>query len=209
MNLRLLITATTTVAMLAACSSTEKAESTTKAPEKVQTSAAAAPLTAEDSVLVTATATVKAIDHAKRELTLRNELGNETTFTVDKRVQRLNEINVGDRVTADYYISIAGELRPPTQDEKDHPLVLLEGGARAPKGTDPAGGVLRAFRVVTTVKGLDLTAQTVTLEGPMGNQLTIRARHPENLKKLKLDDTIVVTYTEALAISVDKIAPHK
>ena len=71
------------------------------------------PLSAEESVLVTVTATVQAIDLAKREVTLKGSLGNVVTFTVDQRVKRLNEVKVGDEVTADYYISLAGELRPP------------------------------------------------------------------------------------------------
>jgi hypothetical protein len=163
-----------------------------------------APLSAERSLLVTVTANVEAVDQAKREVTLKGPLGNVVTFVVDKRVKRLHEVKVGDEVTADYYVSLAGELRPPTEEEKNNPLTILEGGARAPKGTSPAGGVLRAFKVVATVVGLDLPTQSVTLQGPLGNTGTIRAEHVEKLKQLRLGDTVVVTYTEALAISLQK-----
>ena len=164
----------------------------------------AAPLSAERSLLVTVTAKVEAVDQAKREVTLKGPLGNVITFVVDQRVKRLQEVKVGDEVTADYYVSLAGELRPPTEEEKNNPLTILEGGARAPKGTSPAGGVLRAFKVVATVVGLDLPTQSVTLQGPLGNTGTIRAEHVEKLKQLRLGDTVVVTYTEALAISLQK-----
>jgi len=167
------------------------------------------PLTAEDSILVSVTAKVDAIDHAAREITLRDELGHVVTFTVDKRVKRLDEVQEGDEVTAAYYISLAGELRPPTEEEKQNPLEIKSGAARAPKGTEPAAGALRTIRVVTTVAGLDLATQTVTLTGPMGNYVTVRAKNVDNLKKLHLDDTIVVTYTEALAIAVDKAPASK
>jgi hypothetical protein len=123
---------------------------------------------------------------------------------VDKRVKRLNEVKVGDEVTADYYVSLAGELRPPTEEEKAHPLAIIEGGARAPKGAEPAAGALRAFKVVATVVGLGLPTRSVTLEGPLGNSGTIRAEHVDKLKQLRLGDTVVVTYTEALAISLEK-----
>ena len=166
------------------------------------------PLSAERTVLVTVTATVKAIDQAKREVTLKGPLGNVVTFVVDKRVKRLNEVSVGDEVTADYYISLAGELRAPTEEEKTHPLTILEEGVRAPKGTEPAGGVLRGFKVVATVIGLDLATQSVTLEGPRGNSGTIRAEDVDKLKQLRLGDTVIVTYTEALAISLQK-AQHE
>jgi len=167
------------------------------------------PLTSEDSVLVYTTAKVEAIDHATREITLKNDLGSVVTFTVDKRVKRLDEIQEGDEVTAAYYISVAGELRPPTEEEKQSPIAIRAGSARAPKGTQPAAGELRTLRVVTTVAGLDLPTQTVTLTGPMGNYATVRAKSLDNLKKLHLGDTIMVTYTEALAIAVDKVPASK
>jgi len=165
------------------------------------------PLSAERAILVTVTAKVQAIDQAKREVTLKGPLGNVVTFVVDERVKRLNEVSVGDEVTADYYVSLAGELRAPTEDEKKNPLTILEGGARAPKDTAPAGGALRAFKVVATVVGLDLPTQSVTLQGPLGNYATIRAESVSNLKQLRLGDTIIVTYTEALAISLQKAPP--
>src|SRR5580765_4827465 len=54
-----------------------------------------------DSVLVSITAAVEAIDIVKREATLKGPLGNRVTFTVDQRVKRLDEVKVGDFVTAD------------------------------------------------------------------------------------------------------------
>ena len=162
------------------------------------------PLSAERTILVTVTAKVQAIDQGKRQVTLKGPLGNVVTFIVDERVKRLGEVKVGDEVTADYYVSLAGELRAPTAEEKETPLTIIAGGARAPKDTSPAGGVLRAFKVVARVVGLDLPTQSVTLEGPLGNSGTIRAENVEKLKQLRLGDTVVVTYTEALAISLQK-----
>ena len=90
-----------------------------------QETKSAAPLSAERSLLVTVTAKVEAVDQAKREVTLKGPLGNVVTFVVDERVKRLKEVKVGDEVTADYYVSLAGELRAPTEEEKnnaaDHP----------------------------------------------------------------------------------------
>jgi hypothetical protein len=170
---------------------------------------APAPLTAERAVLVSVTAKVEAIDQAKREVTLKGPLGNVVAFVVDERVKRLNEVKVGDEVTADYYVSLAGELRAPTEAEMKTPLTIIEGGARAPKGTSPAGGVVRAFKVVAKVVGLDLPTQSVTLEGPLGNSGSIRAENVGKLKQLRLGDTVIVTYTEALAISLHKAQPAK
>jgi hypothetical protein len=167
------------------------------------------PVSADASLLTSITATIETLDLAKREVTLKGPLGNSVTFVVDKRVKRLNEMKVGDHVTADYYVSVAAELREPTAEEKEGPLVVLDEKARAPVGTDPAGGGLHQIKAVTTVEGLDLPTQTVTLKGPRGNYATIRAQDPDKLKKLRIGDTIVVTYTEALAVSLEKVPAAK
>jgi Cu/Ag efflux protein CusF len=68
--------------------------------------------------VVTETATVQAIDVAEREVTLKGPLGDVETVTVSEDVKRLDEVKVGDTVTAKYYIGIAAELRAPTAEER-------------------------------------------------------------------------------------------
>lgn len=162
-----------------------------------------------ESVLVTVTATVEAIDPVRREATLKGPLGNTVIFAVDPRVKRLEEVKVGDQVQADYYISVAGELRPPTPEEEKNPFVALGAVGKAPAGTAPAAGGLRAFRVVTTVEGLDRPSRTATLKGPRGNYLTVRVADPERLTQARIGDHVVVTYTEALAVSLVKVPTRK
>jgi hypothetical protein len=156
-------------------------------------------------VLVTVTASIESIDLENREVTLKGPLGNSVTFTVDKRVKRLNEAKVGDLVRADYYISVAAELRAPTAEEEKTPLVILDAGGKAPPGTSPAAAGLRRFKVVTTVEGLDRPTRTVTVKGPRGNYFTARVADPSNLTKMRIGENIVVTCTEALAISLEKV----
>src|SRR5262245_47357442 len=111
------------------------------------------PLSREDTVLVNVTASVEAIDYTNREVTLKGPLGNKVTFSVDQRVKRLNEVKVGDLVSADYYVSVAAELRKPTPEEEKEPLVALGVKGKAPPGTSPAAGGLRQYRRVTNVEG--------------------------------------------------------
>ena len=162
------------------------------------------PLSVSETVLVSVTASVEAIDYTNREVVLKGPLGNEVTFTVDQRVKRLGEVKVGDLVQADYYVSAAAELRKPTAEETANPLVVLGATAKAPPGTSPAAGGLRQFKAVTTVEGLDRPSQTITVKGPRGNYLTARVAEPSRLTQMRIGDTIVVTYTEALAVSVEK-----
>jgi hypothetical protein len=159
----------------------------------------------KDSVLVTVTASVDAIDLASREITLKGPLGNSVTFTVDQRVKRLDEVKVGDFVRADYYVSVAAELRKPTAQEKKTPLVLLDAAGKAPAGSSPAAGAVRRFKVVTTIEGLDRPTQTITVKGPRGNYLTARVADPSRLTQMRIGENIVVTYTEALAVSLEKV----
>jgi hypothetical protein len=44
----------------------------------------------------------------------------------------------------------------------------------------------------------------VTLKGPEGKSVTVKAENPKNLAKVKVGDEVEVTYTEALAISVEE-----
>jgi hypothetical protein len=163
-----------------------------------------APPARMEAELTTVTASVEAINYAEREVTLKGPLGNKVTFTVDKRVKRLDEIKVGDLVQADYYVSIAAELRKPTAEEEKHPLMVLEGEGKAEPGAAPAAGAVRRFKVVTTIEGLDRPSRTITVKGPRGNMLTARVADPSRLTQMHIGDTIVVTYTEALAISLEK-----
>lgn len=170
-----------------------------------QPSPAGARLAREDAVLVTLTASVEAIDHAKREVTLKGPLGNTVTFSVDQRVKRLNEVKVGDLVEADYYLSFAAELRKPTPEEEKTPFVVLDAAGKAPPGTSPAAGGLRRFKVVATIEGLDRPTQTITVKGPQGNYVTARVADPSRLTQMRIGENIIVTCTEALAISLEKV----
>lgn len=161
-------------------------------------------LVAEEAVLVSVTATVEAIDVGQREVSLKGPLGNVVTLTVDERVKGLGEIKVGDAVTAGYYVSLAAELRRPTADEEKNPIVVVEAGARSPAGALPAAGGARWIRAVTTVEGLDRPTRTITVRGPLGRYVTARVPDAAWLTQPRIGETIVVTYTEALAIALEK-----
>ena len=46
--------------------------------------------------------------------------------------------------------------------------------------------------------------QEVTLKGPDGSVETVMVENPESLKGIKVGDQIVITRSEALALSLDK-----
>jgi hypothetical protein len=165
----------------------------------------AAEPTREDAVLVSITATIEALDHDTRIATLKGPLGNLVTFTVDPRIERLKEFAVGDAVTADYFVSVAYELREPTAEERAEPLVILDAAGKASTETAPAAGVVSQIRAVCTIEGLDRPTETVTLKGPRGRYATVLVADAANLPHLRIGQSVVVTYTEALAVSLEKV----
>jgi hypothetical protein len=175
----------------------------TSAVAYAQTAPAPTPKTYGKAQLVSVTAKVEAINQTTREVTLKGPLGNVVTFTVDKRVTRLAEIKVGDEVIADYYVSWAAEFRVPTAAEKANPVSVQTEMAKAPAGTEPAAGALRIIKSVVTVEGLDRPTKSLTVSGKAG-LATIEVEDVAALSKLHLGDTIIVTYTEALAVSLQK-----
>lgn len=167
-------------------------------------SSPAAPLSVERSAHITATAKVKAIDYVTRRVTLEGTDGKSITITAGKDVQRLNEVKPGDTVEADYEVSLLAELRPATADETANPITVVEIAGRTPQGSAPGAGAGWGTRIVTTVQAVDQQSMLVTLKGPMGDTVTVRGQNPDNVRRLKVGDTIVITYTEAMAVSLVK-----
>jgi hypothetical protein len=157
-----------------------------------------------DDVLLDLTAQIEAINAETREVTLKGSLGNVVTLTAGPQVKRFNEFKVGDEIKVEYYASLAAEIRPPTDEEKATPYVVLEDKARAPEASAPGGGALRILKAVGSVEGLDRTTATVTLKGPNGNYATAHVKDAAVLENLHLGDSVIVVYTEALAIRLEK-----
>lgn len=151
------------------------------------------------------TAVVTAVDKEKREVTLKNQDGEISTFEVGPEVKRFDEIAVGDTVRAKYTVGVTSELRAPTEEEKAEPFVAVEGGAVAPEGEAPAAGGARIFRVVATIEALDRTTQTATLKGPSGSYFTVQVQDPTLLTKPRIGDTVVITAAESVVLSLEKV----
>ena len=158
-----------------------------------------------EAVHATLSAEVTAIDLAKREVTLKGPMGNEVTVTAGPAVKRLDEVKVGDFVRVDYLVSAVAELRKPTAEEAEHPLEIMDVAGRAGADSAPAGGIARRLKVVTTIEALNRPEQTVTVKGPLGHYLTAHVADPERLTKVHIGETVVIVYTEALAVSLDKV----
>ena len=164
-------------------------------------------LSRHESMLLTYTGTITDIDYPNREMTLKGPEGQLETFVVDKKVQRFNEARVGDKVSIDYYLGVDAEVRPPTNEEKANPLKVL-GTTKVRTGPDaaPAAYDGRRIRAVVTIEALDKAAQTVTVKGPRGKYFTTRVADPSRFDRVRIGDSILMTFTEATAISLKPAA---
>ena len=150
----------------------------------------------------TAKAKVKAVDLKTRHVTLQRADGSVVKFAVGDDVRNLPQVKVGDEVNVTYYESLAYEVHKSGQAIPG--AAVTESAARAPLGEKPAGLVGRATTVTATIAAIDKATPSVTLKAPNGELTTFKVRHPEKLNQVSVGDLVDITYTEALAISVDE-----
>jgi hypothetical protein len=150
------------------------------------------------------------VDMDSREIVLADALRNEITFAVDDKVKNLEEFAAGDSAVAEYYISLASDIRRPTEEEKETPFMELEESAELPPDCSFKAG-LKKYRAVATVSGTDRFLQMIQFKGPRGNVFTVRATNPRWLgsgkdqqAEIMVGDTVVVTYSEPIITSLKK-----
>jgi hypothetical protein len=146
------------------------------------------------------TASVEAIDSAKRIVTLKGPAGDIVTLAVGAEVQNFDRIRVGDLVVVRYLDALTLELRKRGTAKRER----TERGVteRARPGERPAAVEAHEVHVVADVIALDPQTQTVTLRGPT-RIVDLRVYDPEQFKLVAVGDQVEATYTEAVAISVE------
>jgi hypothetical protein len=156
----------------------------------------------EDTVSGTLSAKLKDVDPVTRVITLQDEKGNEETFVAGPSVTRLDEMKPGDTVKVEFTAKTTAELRPPTPEERQTPIAFANVPERNPSSEPPGARVARTLRLVTTVEAVDVPNMRVTLRGPLGDLAVVQGRKAENIKKLHVGDTIVITYADATVVSL-------
>jgi Na+-transporting methylmalonyl-CoA/oxaloacetate decarboxylase gamma subunit len=168
-------------------------------PEKAAAEAKK-PKVAKETV-VTRTATVQAIDLPNRVVTLKDEKGKVFDLKVSEKAKNLPQVKVGDVVVAKFYESIAFEVKKPGDAVGTSSTQAV---TAAKPGERPAGMVANQVTVIATVEDISPKKTYVTLRGPDGKTADVKVRDPKNLENVKVGDQVIITYTEAVAISVEK-----
>jgi Cu/Ag efflux protein CusF len=146
---------------------------------------------------------ISAIDKEAGTVTLKGPKGRTVTLEVRDK-QKFDVLKVGDPVVAVYVEAIGFQARKAGSGSPG--TTMQETRVSSKPGETPAGAVGREITVTGTITAIDKKAKTVTIKGPGGESETIKAQDPKNLELVKVGDLVDVTYTQALAISLDKPA---
>ena len=155
------------------------------------------------SQTVILTAVVEAINHETREVTLRGPEGNTVSFVASEEARNLPQVKVGDIVMTEYVQTMTIEVIANDGSEPGAGELAVAG--RSEEGEMPALTAIDAIVVTATVEEINIEANTFKLKGPSGAIKEYTARDPENLKKAEVGDIVVITYSEAIAISVETV----
>ena len=156
--------------------------------------------------VVTLTGTVEAVDMANKVVTIKGSKGKVVDLKVGDQAKNLDQVKVGDKVVAKYYESIAYRLMKPGEAEGAKAEQTVAG---AKPGEAPAGAIANQVTVTATVEEISPKKTYVTLKGPDGKSVDVKVMDPKNIEGLKAGDKVVITYTQALAIALDKPKPPK
>jgi len=146
------------------------------------------------------TATVKAVDYAKKTVVLERD---GKTATVDASyAKRLNEIKPGDVVKVAHIEELAIYVRKAEPGPMAAEARTVE---LAPKTQGPGGIMTDTKQVVANVEAIDYASRTITLQRPDGSVKAFKVSDAvEKFDQIKKGDQVVLEYTEAIAISVEK-----
>ena len=147
------------------------------------------------------TVQVVAIDRPTRKVTLKGPEGKVAEVVAGSEVRNFDQIRIGDRVVVRYIEALSLELRKATTGGPD--ITATGAVARARAGERPGGAVAGQVTAVADVIAVDPANMVITLRGPRGNIVDLRVQNPDHFKVVKVGDRVDVTYTEALALSVE------
>jgi hypothetical protein len=147
------------------------------------------------------TAQVVAIKNATRTLTLKGPEGNVVDVVAGDQVKNFDQIKLGDFVVVRYAEALTLELRKTKTAAGG--VTVYQGAALAAPGERPAVGGAQQITAIATVTHVDQKKSTITLKGPGGNVVTLNVQNPDQFKVVKKGDQVEVTYTEAVALSVE------
>jgi hypothetical protein len=153
------------------------------------------------------TATVKALDLAKREVSLEGPSGKVESFMLGEEVRNLDQVTVGDKVEIEYVKGLMMTIQAP--GEAPVTPTAEFGVHRAAEGATPAATVGATIQATVTITAIDMQNRSVVFKGPGGNLYQVTASPEVKLENAKVGQQFVATYTEAVVVEVKPGAKAK
>jgi hypothetical protein len=150
---------------------------------------------------VKVTATVTAIDPAKRKATLQGPDGKKSVVKMGPEAVNFDQIRVGDQVTATVTEKVVISLDDKASPSGEGSATVV---ARAPKGGQPGGLAAETTQVTAEAIAIDLEKRTVTLRFEDGTAETFPVRPDVDLSRHKVGERVVFRVTEMIAIGIEK-----
>ena len=148
---------------------------------------------------VSKTATITAIDYAKRIVTLKDADGNVEDIECGPDIKRFAELRVGDSVTFSYHAAIVLEVAKPGTSAA---AGKSEMAAVRGQGVKPSGAITHQRTATVTVEAIDPAVPSIKVKMADGHSMSAQVEK-KNLEGLKVGDKITVTFTEAVMVTVD------
>jgi Cu/Ag efflux protein CusF len=153
-----------------------------------------------EKVTATIKATIDAIDHDSRLITLKGPDGNYETVYAGPEMKRFDELKVGDKVTFKITESVAYQIRKPGEPAAATPN---EASIMRHPTEKPSGTITEQETATVTIKAIDMKVPSVTVTSEDGRTMSFKVKDKGNLKGVNPGDKVIITYTTAMLISVE------
>jgi hypothetical protein len=164
------------------------------------------PVTVSDEDQISAV--VESVDQTSRHVLLRGPQGGLVTVTAGPEVRNLQQVKPGDHVVVTYREALAAELAKPGSSAPSPQIV--ERASRTAPGSTPGASKEQMIKARVQITGVDHKHNRVSFIGPAKVERTVDVTDPDMqnfLQTLKVGDEVDLTYTEAIAVSLEK-APN-
>jgi hypothetical protein len=150
------------------------------------------------------TAVVESINQETREVVLKTPDGVLHELTVGPEARNLPQVQAGDTVTAEFVRKV--DVQVYADDGSELGSGAMAAAGRTEEGQMPGGMAVQTEVVTARVAAISIENNTFQLQWPDGTIEEYVAQNPDNLKLAAVGDIVMITYTEAVGIVVERPA---